>query len=702
MASNSELRADTVNAIKSRIDATREERAVARKKIAHGQWKAVEPDRTRAAAFDARTDLAAGPGEAARGTIDYQPVAFLTRGAQVRRAVARVALETNAESTTGTGFLISPELFITNQHVIRDEVAAAAARIIFDYEADEGGLPRKTSVFRLAPEVFFLPSDENDLDFALIAVGERVQGAGSLAEFGYCPLSFTPDRHRLGMNVNIIQHPNGQLKCVVLRNNLLVARSDVPGRLLYETDTDEGSSGALVCNDQWDVIALHHYREASQGVVLPDGVDRTSVNEGIRISSIHARLTQALPTLDDAQRPMLQRALSLWKEDAPTERRLERRPEPPSVGPEAATQPVNRRNEETKGKLVMSDSQSVKLIVPIEITVRLAPQEELGAPKAERKELRRQRELSESSRLDRDYANRNGFDDEFVPGVRIKLEKITEPLSKQIAPLREEEKKRAPGELRYQNFSVILSKTRRIALLTATNIDGPTYVSINRDSGQPNAEQPGEGETWYKDTRISDAYFIGQEFYDEWSHIFDRGHLTRRNDPTWGENASRANADTFHFTNCSPQHWKFNQSIKVWQGIERYVLEKGLWETGLNKKLSVLQGPLFEGQDWADDIRIPSGFWKIVVWKGAGGLKAVALVADQSSLFSLTRQFIGKPPAADTPVDVSEFRATVAEIARRTGLDFSAIEPYDTAAGDLPTVGEARQILRSLDQITLS
>lgn len=48
------------------------------------------------------------------------------------------------------------------------------------------------------------------------------------------------------------------------------------------------------------------------------------------------------------------------------------------------------------------------------------------------------------------------------------------------------------------------------------------------------------------------------------------GHLTRRNDPTWGtsDEAERANADTFHFANCTPQHLRFNETAKYWQGVD--------------------------------------------------------------------------------------------------------------------------------------
>ena len=62
--------------------------------------------------------------------------------------------------------------------------------------------------FRLLPERIALFSDENDLDYAVLSLGERVDGTATVEELGFCLLSFTPDRHRKGMKVNIIQHPN--------------------------------------------------------------------------------------------------------------------------------------------------------------------------------------------------------------------------------------------------------------------------------------------------------------------------------------------------------------------------------------------------------------------------------------------------------------------------------------------------------------
>src|SRR5204863_2302402 len=113
---------------------------------------------------------------------------------------------------------------------------------------------------------------------------------------------------------------------------------------------------------------------------------------------------------------------------------------------------------------------------------------------------------------------------------------------------------------KYEHFSVKMNKVKRVAIFTATNIDGRTYLTVDRQTGQVVSE----GETWFLDTRISASYFLDQTFYSGWSHIFDRGHLTRRTDPTWGTpaEAERANADTFHFTNCSPQHFRFNESAR--------------------------------------------------------------------------------------------------------------------------------------------
>src|SRR5262249_27194397 len=143
-----------------------------------------------------------------------------------------------------------------------------------------------------------------------------------------------------------------------------------------------------------------------------------------------------------------------------------------------------------------------------------------------------------------------------------------------------------------------------------------------------------------------------------------------------------------HFTNCSPQHFRFNESAKYWQGVERYVLENGVIAANTGKRLCVLQGPIWDSKLdlWADDVQIPSSFWKIVVWRGADKLKAVGLVVDQRALLSEARKSLGAPK--DLPsVNVTHWRVKIDEIEKRTGLDFGK------NVRDADTIGQLAQPL---------
>jgi len=683
------MRRDTITEIQQRIATTRDNRMRVRKLVDAGKGDLAEPDRTRDTAYVARIAKSLGTPESIMQTNDFQPAVFLADGATARRAVARVLVQTPTESRSGSGFLISGDLFITNQHVINGADDARTTNIYFDDELDHSGHPAARTVFSLAPDKLALFSDESDLDYAIVAVGEKVDGPANLAALGACPLNFAPDRHRIGMNANIVQHPNGLPKTIAVRNNLLTDRTDKT--LLYETDTDVGSSGAPVLNDQWDVIALHHYGEVEASVEKAN----TSVNEGIRISAIYEDLQKRAEALDPISKEIVQRALALWTDSSASAKRLELRPAAPQTGVDLAQQPASTPASESA--MQPNPSGSFVMTVPLEISLRfpqivpggVAPVSAeaaaaVAAPPAKKKLVQR----TEATRLDTDYSNRNGFDAAFIAGVKVDLEKICAADNASIAPLKSN---KTFGRLDYQNFSLVMQKSRRFALVTATNIDGPSYVKIIRATGQP-AQSADEADTWYKDSRIDDALTIGTDFYSGWGHLFDKGHLTRREDPNWGKNAVRANADTFHFTNCTPQHWLFNESMQYWQGLEQYVLEKGLVATGSDNRLTVLQGPVFDDANdlWADDVQVPSAFWKIVVWKGKGGLKAVALIADQTQLLSIERG------GADAKISkkfsdsiVSQYQSSVATIEKKTGLDLSAIRPFDTAGQPLPTVGEA-------------
>jgi endonuclease G len=680
----------------SLVKQTLAERTRVRAAVARGRWLESEPDKDRAKAFLARRQLGSAPrgAEAVQGeTIDYQSAAFLVEGAQVRRAVGYVELNAPGQSRMGSGFLVGPGLFLTNCHVLGNEDEALAATVTFDRELDPGLAPTTTSVYRLDPQRLFLCQPVDGLDFALVALGERLSGSATLEELGFCPISPSGDKHAIGMNVNIIQHPRGHYKQVAIRNNLLTHRT--PRSLLYETDTEVGSSGSPVFNDSWDVVALHHWGEPYLAKLDLDEASEipVHVNEGVRVSAIHAALSEQLAGLGGAQHALLAQVLSAHQQVP--------------AGPVAPVLSGPRRRvpqPRSEGALAAALESAVS--IPLEISIRLAGSASPAAPaQAQLAPPRRLMRSAEAVRIDTRYHLRRGYIDEgFIPGHTVPLPELDAQLAEQLQPLRAGERNAAQGELKYQHFSVKINRDRRMAIFTATNIDGDTYKTVDRDTGRVVSEA--EGETWYKDPRVSESSYLGQDFYSAWSAYFDRGHLTRRTDPTWGTDgkAERANADTFHLTNCSPQHFRFNQSAQYWQGLERYVLENGVLSAGEDARLCVFQGPLFDDSIdlWADDVQIPSSFWKVVVWKGAAGLKAVGLVADQLQLLSEPRSFIGQPKALQK-IAVSQWRVPIATIARRAGLKFAdTVVAGDTHGGQQPVPGaEAAQRIGDWSDIQL-
>ena len=131
-------------------------------------------------------------------------------------------------------------------------------------------------------------------------------------------------------------------------------------------------------------------------------------------------------------------------------------------------------------------------------------------------------------------------------------------------------------------------------------------------------------------------------------------------------------------------------------------------KAGPGSRLCVFQGPLYDNNiDWwvDDEIQIPSSYWKVVVWKGAKGLRSVGLVADQLQLLSESRVALGQPQ--DVPrVEVSQWRVHVQDIGKRTGLIFDpAIVAADTIGKPVqPQPGKEAAVgtrIRRLEDILL-
>lgn len=169
--------------------------------------------------------------------------------------------------------------------------------------------------------------------------------------------------------------------------------------------------------------------------------------------------------------------------------------------------------------------------------------------------------------------------------------------------------------IRYQHYSVIQHRKRRLPFLTAVNIDGRKLKKIRRDD----VFKTGRNK-WKKDKRISNRYQLGQELYKAEDSDFDIGHLVKREDVQWGATYSNAKTyarNTFFYTNAAPQHPVLNRGI--WRHLEDYILHDEVSSARL--KINVFTGcilskrdPFFVNRIRGKLVQLPVYFWKIVYY----------------------------------------------------------------------------------------
>lgn len=215
------------------------------------------------------------------GINNLRQIAWMERGLRATRSVCRILTTSKSSQRTlkyATGFLIRPNLLMTNNHVISDVDEANRTIIEFDYQLDFHR-ELETTRYRLDPSVFIT---NTELDYTIVGV-DIESSRMDLKQWGYLELNENADPLP-GEYVNIIQHPNGGTKQIVLTANEVTG---VEGGLIsYTTDTMPGSSGSPVFNDLWQVVAIHHSGGSSR--------QKLYENEGILVSAI----------MEDAREPL--------------------------------------------------------------------------------------------------------------------------------------------------------------------------------------------------------------------------------------------------------------------------------------------------------------------------------------------------------------------------------------------------------------
>ena len=251
-----------------------------------------------------------------------------------------------------------------------------------------------------------------------------------------------------------------------------------------------------------------------------------------------------------------------------------------------------------------------------------------------------------------DYIGRTGYRPSFLgpkvplPVVRNKRDILTFTW-----------KGRRESVLHYQHFSVVMSRSRRMCIYSACNIDGSRPHRFKRPS-------------WRLDPRIPAQQQIRDECYGN-EPLFARGHMTRREDPIWGtpKAAALGNVDSMHVTNTVPQMQPFNAGI--WLALESYALEHARDD---RMRISVFTGPFFSADDPVRaGVRIPRSFWKVIAFIHDQTRKLCATGYEMSQEdFLRDEEFVfGRHKTA---------QVRIVDIERRAGLSFgrlAALDPFD-------------------------
>jgi endonuclease G len=575
------------------------------------------------------------------------------------RAVGRVDLTGSAYEWVGTGWLVHDSILVTNRHVadvfaMRDGTGFAfsigedgpiGASIDFLQEIDND----KTLVFKLVRPLFIQQAPGPDVAFFEIEV---TSGNQSLAR----PIVLA-DRPLETKNIAVIGYPayDSRIPDVALMERIYgstynkkrlapgaVTRVDA-ARLLHDCTTLGGNSGSVVLDlDSGKAFGLHF-----SGAFL-------TANYAVR-ADVVAKL------LADVRSGRV-------------------RPEPrPAGAGEAAA--ASASTVVTAGAPV---TRSTSVTIPLTVTVSIgdlraamrpslsiAPQVDDGAGAIEGEEG-----------VAADYRDRKGYQDDFL-GKRmvVPLPSLEGHASD---ALQYDNNGKRDTVLRYQHYSVLMSKKRRMCFLSAVNIDG----NLSRKSARVG---------WKWDPRIPKAQQIMNECYGN-PPKFSRGHMTRREDPGWGDAraARRGNEDSMHVTNATPQMQAFNAPI--WLALEDYALQHARED---DMKISVFTGPYFARNDpTMYGIKIPRSFWKIIVFIHDETKKLCATGYEMSQKQSLVPEEEFVFGAFQSPQLNVATQVSIASIARRSGLDFGKLPSIDPLAGDEEAIGAGEAVpLQTIEQI---
>ena len=603
-----------------------------------------------------------------------------------------------------TGFLVAPDLLLTNHHVFRARDEARGTGAQFLYERTQSGL-RAGIVFELEPDRFFV--NHAGLDYAVVAVKATALDGAPLSQFQYLPLIAVTGKILKGDPVNIVQHPDGRPKqYATVNNRLLDLRDD--GFLLYETDTLEGSSGAPLFNRHWETIGLHHCgvpQMDGDQLVTRDGrrlpldaevADSDLIwiaNEGIRTSALVASLRDQRLARPDEQR-VLEQLLATTTDPL----RMVAEQSPLVAGPLVGGPLSGGRDTMAQNAFTFTGPVTINVSggpgtmeaggVPTAAAQAAAAALALGVDAG----LFREKKL----KFDENYKARaqRGYKPGFLVGWNLPLPTVDAAHHHGDLVLTAAG---APWVISYYHYSLVMNRDRRLLAWAASNVD---YSPAARAHTRTRKEYGGED--WRLDPRVAleapGLQIEDADFYEPARKI-DRGHIVRREDGAWGATSREAefgNSDTYHWTNCTPQSLAFNQSSQrgIWGKFEEFIEKQIKTEGG---RMCVFAGPVLNPDDPqhgygnGTEIQVPMEFWKVITCTAKEGGQTRKLA--YGFVFDQTEPVQRLGYERMNVQDYAIYQMPIKDITRKTGVVFDA----SVLSADVLRAGGAPESIRGFE-----
>lgn len=228
--------------------------------------------------------------------LNVQP--WLERLGEITGQVCRVDIKGEG---AGTGFLVGPDMVMTNYHVVEQAITGAEGikpadvTVRFDFKMlSDGQTINNGTVFALAADDWLVDSspyhpkepsgdmgselpNPDQLDYALLRTtgkpGESALGRAASPPPGEQPRGWLRVRrdHLFdpGTPLFIVQHPLTAPLKLALDTDAVIGLNGNKTRVNYRTNTEPGSSGSPAFDQNWDLVALHHGFEAGQNQGIP-------------------------------------------------------------------------------------------------------------------------------------------------------------------------------------------------------------------------------------------------------------------------------------------------------------------------------------------------------------------------------------------------------------------------------------------------